>query len=181
MKKYLFFILFLISSNNLIVSYPLSFGGGFSYQFTNYTDKTGATKFAPNFTRADHGINLNLFFDANYVLFEMSYKEAFVVTHNGRYFSLGLYGTYPMVFKEQVRMLFPLIGFKYAFDLSSNNSNLFFLSMGLAADLFIPDLDGLYIRPLFMLSISPFSNYKNFSGLTTEIMLGFNIGWRFFN
>lgn len=48
-------------------------------------------------------------------------------------------------------------------------------------DLFIPDLDGLYIRPLFMLSISPFSNYKNFSGLTTEIMLGFNIGWRFFN
>ncbi len=29
MKKYLFFILFLISSNNFIVSYPLSFGGGF--------------------------------------------------------------------------------------------------------------------------------------------------------
>ncbi|MGF7101400.1 hypothetical protein [Borreliella kurtenbachii] len=181
MRKYLFFILFLISSNNLIFSYPLSFGGGFSYQFTNYTDKTGATKFAPNFTRADHGINLNLFFDANYALFEMSYKEAFVDAHNGRYFSLGLYGTYPMVFKEQVRMLFPLIGFKYAFDLSSNNFNLFFLSMGLAADLFIPDLEGLYIRPLFMLSISPFSNNKNFSGLTTEIMLGFNIGWRFFN
>ncbi len=61
MKKYLFFILFLISSNNFIVSYPLSFGGGFFYQFTNYTDKTSSTKFAPNFTRSDHGINFNLF------------------------------------------------------------------------------------------------------------------------
>ncbi len=73
----------------------------------------------------------------------MSYKEAFVTTHNGRYFSFGLYGTYPMIFKEQIRMLFPLIGFKYTFDLSSNNYNLFFLSMGLAADLFIPDFEGL--------------------------------------
>ena len=179
MKKYVCLVLFFCLSE--LLAYPLSFGGGFSYQFTNYTSKSSVNKFAQNNSRADNGINLNLFFDANYAIFDMSYKDAFVSEHNGRYFGIGLYGIYPIVFKEYVRVLFPLLGIKYAVDLSSTNQSLFFLSLGLATDLFIPEVKGLYVRPLLMLAISPTSASVGLSSLTTEITLGVNIGWKFFN
>ena len=124
MKKYVCLLLFLCFSN--LCAYPLSFGGGFSYQFTNYTSKNDVNKYAQNSNRVDNGINLNLFFDANYVIFDMSYKDAFISAHNGRYFGIGLYGIYPIIFKEYVRVLFPLLGIKYAVDLSSEKQNLFF-------------------------------------------------------
>ncbi|WKC58356.1 hypothetical protein [Borrelia sp. P9F1] len=179
MKKYVCLVLFFCFND--LLAYPLSFGGGFSYQFTNYTSKSAVSKFAQNTNRRDNGINLNLFFDANYVIFDMSYKDAFVSEHNGRYLGVGLYGIYPIVFKEYVRVLFPLFGVKYAVDLSSARQSLFFLSLGLATDLFVPEVKGLYIRPLLMLSISPTSTSFGFSSLTTEVTLGINIGWQFLN
>ncbi|WP_445436196.1 outer membrane beta-barrel protein [Candidatus Borreliella tachyglossi] len=180
MKRYIFLFFLFLVSNDLVFSYPLFFGGGLSYQFTNYTGKSDINEFKHNSNRVDNGINLNLFFDANYVIFDMSYKDAFISTHNSKYFSFGLYGIYPIVFKEYVRLLFPLLGAKYTIDLSPEKGNLFFISLGLAADLFIPEVKGLYLRPLLMLSISPTSAFVgNFSSLTTEITLGINIGWKF--
>ncbi|UER67964.1 hypothetical protein LKV13_04220 [Borrelia sp. BU AG58] len=179
MKKYVCLLLFFCFNN--LLAYPLSFGGGFSYQFTNYTIKSDANKFAQNSNRVDNGINLNLFFDANYFIFNMSYKDAFVAENNSRYFGIELYGIYPIVFKEYVRVLFPLLGVKYAVDLSHAKQDLFFLSLGLATDLSIPEVRGLYVRPLLMLAISPTSTSVGYSSLTTEITLGVNIGWKFLN
>ncbi|QMU99565.1 hypothetical protein F0310_04105 [Borrelia sp. A-FGy1] len=183
MKKYAYLLLFLCISLCIsdLFSYPLYFGGGFSYQFTNYTGKKNMDKFAQSSNRVDNGINLNLFFDANYAIFDMSYKDAFITEHNGKYFGIGLYGIYPILFKEYIRVLFPLLGIKYTIDLSFEKQNLFFLSLGFATDLFIPEVKGLYIRPLLMLSISPTSASGSFSYLTTEITFGINIGWKFLN
>ncbi|AAX17319.1 TDE1717 family outer membrane beta-barrel protein [Borrelia hermsii] len=182
MKKYVFLLFLFFPSSALIFAYPLSFGGGFSYQFTNYTGKSDINRSVKNYSRVDNGINLNLFFDANYVILDISYKDAFLSSHHGRYFAFGLYGIYPIVFKEYVRTLFPLLGIKYTIDLSTKRQDLVFLSLGFATDLFIPEVKGLYIRPLFMLSISPTSlSVKNYSSLTTEITLGINIGWKFLN
>ncbi|BCR21420.1 hypothetical protein [Borrelia miyamotoi] len=184
MKKYIFLLLLFFYSSILIFAYPLSFGGGLSYQFTNYTtSKSDIDKFAKNDSRIDHGMNLNFFFDANYAILDFSYKDAFLYNrHGSRYFAFGLYGIYPIVFNEYVRTLFPLLGFKYTIDLSTKRVDLLFLSLGFATDLFIPEVEGLYIRPLFMLSLSPISFSGNrFSSLTTEITLGINIGWKFLN
>ncbi|AHH09098.1 Hypothetical protein BPA_0135200 [Borrelia parkeri SLO] len=180
MKKYIFLLFLFFPSSASIFAYPLSFGGGFAYQFTNYTSKSDISKSIKNYSRVDNGINLSLFFDANYVILDISYKDAFLSSHHSRYFAFGLYGIYPIVFKEYVRTLFPLLGIKYTLDLSAKRQNLVFLSLGFATDFFVPEVKGLYIRPLFMLSISPTSlSVKNFSSLTTEVTLGINIGWKF--
>ena len=181
MKKCIFVLFLFFPSSIFIFAYPLSFGGGLSYQFTNYTiSKSDIDEFGKNDNRIDNGMNLNLFFDANYVILDFSYKEAFLSSHNSRYFAFGLYGIYPMTFNEYVRILFPLFGLKYTIDLSTKRLDLLFLSLGLATDLFIPEVEGLYVRPLFMLSISPTSlSVNRFFSLTTEITFGINIGWRF--
>ncbi|ACH93757.1 hypothetical protein BDCR2A_01013 [Borrelia duttonii CR2A] len=182
MKKYVFLLFLFFPLGDLIFAYPLSFGGGFSYQFTNYTSKSNKDILLENDTRIDNGINFNLYFDANYVIFDISYKDAFLASHHSRYFSFGFYGIYPIVFKEYVRTLFPLIGIKYTIDLSSIRQNLVFVSLGFATDLFIPEVKGLYIRPLFILSISPTSfSSGSVSCLTTEITFGVNVGWKFLN
>ncbi|AHH11026.1 hypothetical protein bcCo53_000831 [Borrelia coriaceae] len=183
MKKYVLLLFLFFPSSALIFAYPLSFGGGFSYQFTNYTNKSDVKRSVKNYSRVDNGINLNLFFDVNYVILDIAYKDAFSSSHHSRYFAFGLYGIYPIVFREYVRTLFPLLGLKYTFDLSTNSRNLVFLCLGFATDFFIPEVKGLYIRPLFILSISPTSLSVNSfsSSLTTEITFGVNIGWDFFS
>ncbi|AHH08795.1 hypothetical protein baBA2_000824 [Borrelia anserina] len=180
MKRCIFLLFLLFPSSDLIFAYPLSFGGGISYQFTNYASKDNISDSAVTYSRVDNGINLNLFFDVNYLILDISYKDAFLSGHHSRYFAFGFYGIYPIIFREYVRVLFPLLGIKYTIDLSIKRINLLFFSLGFAADLFVPEVEGLYIRPLFMLSISPTSfAVESFSSLTTEITLGVNIGWKF--